>query len=291
MKPSYKWMAQNFSIFNAKYFNNKLKTPKFDPFYSKSGQLGFYTPEGRLTGGIRKKPVVTGPGTIHISKQYDRSEKDLQETLLHEMIHQYVLTVEGVYEEGGHSRNFKTIAKRINQDGWDISETGVVNKYTGEDQPDNNNQQNGTMTPSNPNPNAQNNTTYNAGPTAQGGATGNNVGSGFKRYKGMPSNTRETYLFVLVDPGETQYRVWGFRGEYEKAEEYARICSGFVKGKSFFRIYKCNAKEMLNFPMTTDNLDGIGASGHQELFYRIATLIGVPLNHRNIVLIETIMIN
>jgi hypothetical protein len=291
MKPTREWMARNFSFFNAKYFNNKLKTPVFDPFYSKAGNLGFYTPNGTEKRG---KIHINGPGTIHISNQHDRSEKDLQETLLHEMIHQYVLTVEGIYERGGHSRNFKTIANRINQDGWDISETGVVNKYTGEDQPDNNNQQNSNMTPSNPNPNTQNNTTPNAGQNTQGGTTVNNGGSDFKRYKGMPNRQdliQATYLFVLVDPNETQYQVWGFRGEYEKAEEYARICSGFVKGKSFFRIYKCIAKEMVNFPMATDKLDGIGASGHKELFNKIATLIGVPLNQRNMVLVETIMIN
>jgi hypothetical protein len=266
MLPTRDWMARNFDAFNAKYFNNKLQTPKFDPFYGQRGNLGFYSPDGTVNKLGRIKQI-NSPGTIHLSGIYDRSEKDLQETLLHEIIHQWVLTIARVYEgKNGHSRQFKAMAERINKDGWDVNETGYVNKYTDEDvEPDN---------------------TINDADREDDNTIVN--------HQTAPPNshfTKNTYLFVLVDREETAYKVWGFRGELSMAKEYASCCKQFVKSKSAcLRIYLCTAKGFARAPLASvEDLQGIGAPTFTILLERLSALTKTSLAlYDNVLLQNTI---
>ena len=94
--------------FNNKYFGGKLKSINIELNRTKR-TLGQYCVDNR--GWVTRT-------WINISIYYDRPVKDVYNTLLHEMIHQYQ------YENGynvDHKRTFKMMANKINQDGWYIS--------------------------------------------------------------------------------------------------------------------------------------------------------------------------
>lgn len=120
MKPTIPWMQQAFNIYNKKYFEGKLKTPNFS-LQCPPGNWGFYLPNGTFNEFTRRVSL-NGPGTICLSPQYSRLEKDLINTMLHEMIHMYINTVLLKYPRNKHGEEFQAWAQKLNQDGWNISE-------------------------------------------------------------------------------------------------------------------------------------------------------------------------
>jgi hypothetical protein len=124
MRPTIPWMQQAFGFYNKKYFGGRLKTPKFSldcPY----GNWGFYTPNGTFNR-VTRRATIFGPGTLSLTSKYSRDEKDLIGTLLHEMIHMYINTVMKLYPRNPHGEEFYGIANRINQDGWNISESNEM---------------------------------------------------------------------------------------------------------------------------------------------------------------------
>lgn len=113
------FIAQSFHKFNKEYFDGKLETPRFEITNVKSylGQYHWkYAPDGSLKDNI-----------IHISKMFDRSETDYQNTIIHEMIHQYIRQNHIKDTRRHHGRVFNSIADRINsQGGWHIARTDSV---------------------------------------------------------------------------------------------------------------------------------------------------------------------
>ena len=94
--------------FNARYFNNELKRC---PIYINKtkralGQFG------------RKRDWFEMRCFIKISNYFDRPMKDVQNTLIHEMIHQWQWVKYGVCD---HGTTFKNKAMEINKDGWNIA--------------------------------------------------------------------------------------------------------------------------------------------------------------------------
>ena len=112
------FIKENFGNFNSLYFGGKLETPKFVIKHSKQ-YLGTCKWSNRLPRDINGISLKTD-FTIEISDYYDRAEKDYQNTLLHEMVHQYIrqfgLERDGVH----HGKAFKTIAYNLNKKGWNI---------------------------------------------------------------------------------------------------------------------------------------------------------------------------
>lgn len=102
--------------FNSEYFNGELTMPdRFELTKSKRA-LGQFA----SNGGMWYIPTMT----IRISIYYDRCEHDFQETLLHEMIHQWQFEQHLPVD---HKANFKKKAAQINkQGGWSISRTTNV---------------------------------------------------------------------------------------------------------------------------------------------------------------------
>lgn len=126
MKPTVEWMKDNFSQFNKKYFNNLLPEPKFSTSCP-TGNWGYYDVRGKYDKASRKMLKLDGPGTICLTSAYSRNEHDVQETLLHEMIHEYIYQVMKLYPKNQHGELFNNIANRINkQGGYNISEKTEV---------------------------------------------------------------------------------------------------------------------------------------------------------------------
>lgn len=90
------WLKSNHEFFNDMLFNGKLKIPNFE-FNKRKSSLGLYK----------------NTSTIFISTYFDRSEQDYMETLVHEMLHQYIYEVlKNYYERHGYI--FKSHCNRIN---------------------------------------------------------------------------------------------------------------------------------------------------------------------------------
>mgnify|MGYP003417961761 CR=1 FL=1 len=105
---SIKDLKEWYNEFNARYFNNELT--RCEIILSKTKRaLGQFCVDNSYW---------TPKQTIKISVYLDRPIKEVQNTLIHEMIHQWQ------YEEFGksdHGKTFKDKAMEINKDGWNIA--------------------------------------------------------------------------------------------------------------------------------------------------------------------------
>ena len=117
------YISEKFEKYNNLYFNGSLKTPKFKISNSKRA-LGTLSISKRLNfyGGYNKEH------TISISKYYDRTEKQYDNTLIHEMIHLYI-SQNDIIDNGSHGRRFKAECARINKYGWDLSRTTDISGW------------------------------------------------------------------------------------------------------------------------------------------------------------------
>lgn len=114
MKITKAWLHIRHKEFNKKYFNGKLTLPLFE-ITNVKGYLGLFT---RANGRI---------STICISNKFDRTERDFCQTLLHEMIHQYIRENNLKDTRPHHGAIFYREADRINRlGGWNISRTDSV---------------------------------------------------------------------------------------------------------------------------------------------------------------------
>lgn len=115
MVPTVDWIASNFAIFNEKYFHNQLKAPAFSVNKCPPDCWGAYD---------------AATNTLSLTQQYERPEKSVKETLLHEMIHMYIITVKGINPMFEHGPMWKALAAWINADGWNIQ---AINDMTDDD--------------------------------------------------------------------------------------------------------------------------------------------------------------
>jgi hypothetical protein len=117
------YISEKFEKYNNLYFNGSLKTPKFKISNSKRA-LGTLSISRRLNfyGGYTKEH------TISISKYYDRTEKQYDNTLIHEMIHLYI-SQNDIIDNGSHGRRFKAECARINKYGWNLSRTTDISGW------------------------------------------------------------------------------------------------------------------------------------------------------------------
>lgn len=92
--------------FNAKYFNNELN------------RCPIYINKTKRALGQFKANRWYNSCEILISNYLDRPIKDVQNTLLHEMVHQWQWVN---YGHCDHKYTFKMKAQEINKDGWYIS--------------------------------------------------------------------------------------------------------------------------------------------------------------------------
>ena len=107
MKATIYFMKSKFREFNERFFNNSLPTPIFELMNRKKA-LGDFT-------SLRGLEYNFGSYMrIRLNKAFERSENDLETTLLHEMIHQYIY-VHNIRDNGAHGRKFLQIAEKIKE--------------------------------------------------------------------------------------------------------------------------------------------------------------------------------
>ena len=102
-------LKQKFEEYNKLYFNNELPMCTFSYNYMKDA-FGRYATHTKSNG--RKV------GNIRISKSMDLDEEMLRQLLVHEMIHHYVHTIDGVSFDGFfcHGWHFVRQIKRIEKE-------------------------------------------------------------------------------------------------------------------------------------------------------------------------------
>ena len=104
------FMKTRWTEFNKKYFEDCMTMPAFKISHAKQ-TLGRYS--WKWINGKREE-------TIYLSDYYICSEYDYCNTLLHEMVHQYILKKNLCPPCIQHGYHFHKIADRINRDGWKI---------------------------------------------------------------------------------------------------------------------------------------------------------------------------
>lgn len=108
----HKW----FILFNDEYFGGELPVPRLALSKART-RLG--TMSCKCTRRMFRR--VYSDFTIRISTFYDCSEREYQETLLHEMIHYYI-TYRHIPDTSSHGRVFREMMQRINsRHGWHIT--------------------------------------------------------------------------------------------------------------------------------------------------------------------------
>lgn len=106
------YIEQKFDLYNDLYFNGELMTPNFE-ITNRKNQLGCLQGKYLYHNGRMSY-------TLKVSRYYDRTEKQYDNTIIHEMIHLYIAQ-NRIIDNGAHGRRFKAECARINKDGWNLS--------------------------------------------------------------------------------------------------------------------------------------------------------------------------
>ena len=107
-----------FTAFNAQYFGSRLPEPRLLVSSSRT-LMGQYSCR-RMRRGLLGGYELSGH-TIRVSDFYDLTERDYQQTLLHEMIHYYI-SYTHARDTSAHGPLFRQLADRINAaGGWHIT--------------------------------------------------------------------------------------------------------------------------------------------------------------------------
>ena len=108
------WIAVNFDRFNKENFGGRLTPPKFSVNNARTrlGSMAF-----NWKRSLFKRE--TYDYVIRLSNYYDIPEVEFQNVLLHEMIHYYI-AVNHFKDDSVHGTMFRSIAQRINKQGWHV---------------------------------------------------------------------------------------------------------------------------------------------------------------------------
>ena len=108
------WIAVNFDRFNKENFGGRLTPPKFSVNNARTrlGSMAF-----KWKRSLFKRE--TYDYVIRLSNYYDIPEVEFLNVLLHEMIHYYI-AVNHFKDDSVHGTMFRSIAQRINKQGWHV---------------------------------------------------------------------------------------------------------------------------------------------------------------------------
>lgn len=109
-------LAEYFQQFNRDYFSGGLPLPRLVPSRSRT-RLGSFSCKSKMTWRGRKLTDFT----IRISTYYNMSERQMQNVLLHEMIH-YSIAYSGLKDTSAHGVVFRGMMENLNRKyGWEIT--------------------------------------------------------------------------------------------------------------------------------------------------------------------------
>jgi len=116
IKMTTEYLTAQFERFNREYFDGALPQPRIALSKSRT-RLGSMTYKRRLT----RKGYKLSDFAIHISTYYDMTEWQVQNVLLHEMIH-YSIAYTGVRDTSAHGVVFCGMMDVLNRKyGWEIT--------------------------------------------------------------------------------------------------------------------------------------------------------------------------
>lgn len=101
------YLQRKFNEYNKEFFNGVLPYIKIKIGRSKKCFGIYHTETSRITGKVLKQHIM-------ISKYYNQTDKQYDETLIHEMIHYYIKFT-GIKDNNSHGREFIKIMNRINE--------------------------------------------------------------------------------------------------------------------------------------------------------------------------------
>ena len=125
MKLTIGYIERSFDKYNEKYFGGSLIKPTFRIIHGRR-MLGHFKAIRR--GNAAVGGYVDCGYIISISDFYDRCEKDYDNTIIHEMIHQYIRQ-NGIRQNGPHGHAFKKECDRINRDGWNLARCTNISSW------------------------------------------------------------------------------------------------------------------------------------------------------------------
>lgn len=254
--PNTEWMAQMFKYYNEKYFDGKLETPYFSTNCPKgkndSDFWGYYQPDeycdvNYLTRKLLEDPE---PGTIYLNGEYERTLKDVISTLLHEMIHMYIITVLRKYPINAHlNKDFKEWVKKLNENGWDIT---IKTEKKPTDVKIDNNQE---------------------GNDEEGDEYINNQqGDNVESTNTQNNNSNDLFYFGVIDqPKDNNNPIWLFRLDIDDLQSYMKIIQHLktIVGTTGFWIYITKNKNFNKLQMSPSDLSGVGGSSFEDILGKL----------------------
>ncbi len=117
MTPTIQHIKTLFATFNRTYFGNELPEPAFALSNARTvlGQFRCRWESSGLTGRRKASHME-----IRISRYFDMPERELQNVLLHEMIHM-ATAFKGIRDTSPHGKAFRAVMDRLNsRHGWHI---------------------------------------------------------------------------------------------------------------------------------------------------------------------------
>lgn len=100
------YLQKKFNEYNKEFFDGVLPYINIKIGWSKRFFGIYHTETSRSTGKILNQHIM-------ISKYYNQTDKQYDETLIHEMIHYYIKYT-GIHDNNSHGREFVKIMNRIN---------------------------------------------------------------------------------------------------------------------------------------------------------------------------------
>jgi hypothetical protein len=193
-----------------------------------------------------------GTGTLMLNGNFSRSEKSLQETLIHEMIHMYINTVLKIYPRNPHGDEFYRIANNINRDGWNISET---NELTDEE-------------------------------------SSNDVRDENEVTQTTDGNNNSSYMLcILEQPTHAICKYWGFKADESTIDSFITTCKSLkTHGATKLNIYQCFDSAFGRLPASNKELLGVGANDINTLLNYLSQISGGRISVNNLKLINEIAI-
>ena len=111
MLPTLPFIAEKFDTFNRLYFNNTLPRPTFRLSNARTflGKISY-----RRTYDFWHRRRRDENYTLAISQRYDLPEEEIEDVIIHEMIHLYI-SVNHIRDTSTHGPSFRRIMNEINR--------------------------------------------------------------------------------------------------------------------------------------------------------------------------------